>query len=141
MQSLFVPHALPAPQAGQLPPPQSMAVSVPSLMPSLHSPMHLLPWQTLPAEQSPSAMHGTQVPAWQSLPPLSVHAVRSGAFCVPQAPPAQVAMMQLVPVVGQLEELRHCTQSPLPLQSCPPISAQATPEGAGLPTQVPFGQR
>jgi len=63
MQSLLTLQFLPVPQGGQLPPPQSVSVSVPSFVPSLHSPMHLLFWQTLPVEQSPFTMHGTHDPA------------------------------------------------------------------------------
>jgi hypothetical protein len=82
-QSLSTKHVLPVEQGGQLPPPQSTSVSLPSFTPSVHCPTHVcIALQTLLAEQSESCKHATQTPPVQTLPPAFAHGEPSVASLV-----------------------------------------------------------
>jgi len=95
----------------QVAPPQSTSVSSPSLTPSVQCAETQLP---LPS---------------QTTPPLSVQAVPVAALVVPQAwaVASQELILHTVVGVGQSVGARQATQLPLPSQSLPPLSVQATP--------------
>ncbi len=72
------------------------------------------------AAQSVEAPQATQLPApSQTLPPLSVHAVSSGASAVPQQPAVQVAVRHLVAAAGQSVGLVQAVA--VPQEGLPPV--------------------
>jgi hypothetical protein len=105
-QSLLTEHVLPVAQGGQLPPPQSTSVSLPSFMPSVHCPTHVcVALQTLLAEQSESCKHATQTPPVQTLPPAFEHAEPSEASFVTHWPARHSESTQSVADAGQFDAL------------------------------------
>jgi hypothetical protein len=101
--------------------------------------LHVLVLQTVPVgAQSFAALHCTQVPApSQIVPPLSLQAVVSGAFAVPQVLASHVADLHAVDGAGQSLAATHPTQAPLPSHTLPPLVVHASPEALLVVPQQP----
>ncbi len=115
-QSPLAWHILPSPQAGQVPPPQSVSVSVPFSTPSLQLGVWQVPF--------------LQTPLLQSGPPLHI-LPSSQAGQVPPPQSVSVSVPSWLPSVHEA-----FTHLPLPSQTVPLLSLQVVPLEAGVETHM-----
>jgi hypothetical protein len=137
-------QVLPSPHAGQLPPPQSMSVSLPSLSWSSHVDVAHVSLNVSHADEAQSEATLQSCPTWQGEhvpPPQSTSVSLPSLMPSVHSDETHVEDEQVSPT-GQSVEVRHCTQAPLPSHFVPAMGdVHAAPRGAGTVPGVPSAEQ
>jgi hypothetical protein len=100
--------------------------------------VQVLTWQVGGAGQSLGALQATQVPiASQTVPPLSVHFVFSGAGVAPHMLVMHTSTMHAEAWGAQSDAVSQATQTPVALQTVPLLSVHVVPAAAFIVPHAP----